>query len=131
MPAPPNSQATRTAMAAVGGDLPRRVTVASATPATARDRQRRLSLELSGFTRGGAGCRDVAGRIGTDRSDLPLAVPGRRPHPADLAGGAGIVGQLLVADDGSLGNGAVGKTPEVRAPGPLDLFSDRSGTFSS
>ena len=29
-----NSQATRTAMAAVGGDLPRRVTVASAAPAT-------------------------------------------------------------------------------------------------
>ena len=24
-----------------------------------------------------------------------------------------------------------GRTPEVRAPGPLDLFSDRSGTFSS
>ena len=24
-----------------------------------------------------------------------------------------------------------GKTPEVRAPGRLDLFSDRSGTFSS
>jgi hypothetical protein len=24
-----------------------------------------------------------------------------------------------------------GKTPEVRAPGRLDLFSDRNGTFSS
>src|SRR5438445_367807 len=34
------------------------------------------------------------------RADLPLAVPGRRTLPADLAGGAGIVGQLVVADFG-------------------------------
>ena len=35
-----NSQATRTAMAAAGGDLPRRVTVASATPAASARRPR-------------------------------------------------------------------------------------------
>ena len=169
-----NSPVTRTAMAAVGGDLPRRVTVASnAAPATTAidnaaylssfpdqrsvtpvaatsqtaaassepifrslfqagertqpispavcgrrsaearhggerhvsgdgDRQRRLSLELPGSAKRDAGGGNVADeyedRLGAVRTDLPLAVPGRRAHAADLAGGAGIVGQQFVAD---------------------------------
>ena len=39
-------------------------------------------------------------RLGAARTDLPLAVPGRRTHAADLAGGAGIMGQQFVADLG-------------------------------
>src|SRR5207253_1054298 len=57
------------------------------------DRQRRLSLELPGSAQRDAGCGNVADCLGGIRADLPLAVPGRRTHAADLAGGAGIVGQ--------------------------------------
>ena len=96
-----NSPVTRTAMAAAGGDLPRRVTVASARAGGDGDRQRRLSLELSGSAQRDAGGGDVAnGSLGAVRADLPLAVPGRRTHAADFAGGAGIVGQQFVADLG-------------------------------
>jgi Transglycosylase SLT domain len=92
-----NSSDTRTAFAAFGGDPQKRVAVASAV-----DRHRRVSFELSGFARRDAGGSDIADRLGATRSDLPLAVPGRRSHPADFAGGAGIVGQFFVADVGSI-----------------------------
>ena len=88
-----NSPVTRTAMAAAGGDLPRRITVASSRAGDDGDRQRGLSLELPGSAQRDAGCGNVADCRGVIRADLPLAVPGRRTHAADLAGGAGIVGQ--------------------------------------
>ena len=124
-------------MAAAGGDLPRRVTVASATPAaTAIDNAAYLSSfpDQRSVTPVAATSQAIEDRLGAVRADLPLAVPGRRTHAADLAGGAGIVGQRFVAD---LSCPAVavscrsGHKPEVRAPGRLDLFSDRDGTFSS
>ena len=126
-----NSPVTRTAMAAAGGDLPRRVTVASnaAPAATAIDNAAYLSSFPDSAQRD-AGGGDVANGLGRIRADLPLAVPGRRTHAADFAGGAGIVGQQFVADL-SAAPSLSGHTPEVRAPGRLDLFSDRSGTFSS
>ena len=65
------------------------------------------------------------------RADLPFAVPGRRTHAADFAGGAGIVGQWFVVDIGRQHRAVYRANPEVRAPGRLDLFSDRNGTFSS
>ena len=53
---------------------------------------------------------------------------------ADFARGAGIVGQrdLSLTSVASASSTAAvsGQTPEVRAPGRLDLFSDRNGTFS-
>ena len=71
----------------------------------ARDRQRRLSVDVSGCPRGGAGHDgfriDSGQRRAIERSDLPLAVSGaRRTRAADLADGSGIVGQFLVADLG-------------------------------
>ena len=96
-----NSPATRTAMAAVGGDLPGRVTVASAAPATTAIDN---AAYLSSFpdpravtpVRG-----DSANRFGAVRTDLPLAVPGRRTLAAGFAGGSGIVGQDRVGNSRS------------------------------
>ena len=128
-----NSPATRTAMAAVGGDLPRRVTVASAAPATtAIDNAAYLSSfpDSRGVTPVAATSQTASAAV---RADLPLAVPGRRTQGADFACGSGIVGQGFVADLGCVGDSVASadRQPEVRAPGRLDLFSDRNGTFSS
>ena len=62
-------------------------------------------------------------------ADVPHAVPGRRSSAADLAGGAGIVGWRTALQTGAAQ--VANRVPEVRAPGRLDLFSDREGTFSS
>ncbi len=81
----------------------------------AGDRQRRLSLELSGSAQRDAGGGNVANGLGRVRADLPLAVPGRRTYAADFAGGAGIMGQQLVADLGCASNlGCAGKHCVVR-----------------
>ena len=105
MPAAANSPVTRTAMAAAGGDLPRRVTVASnaAPAATAIDNAAYLSSfpDSRSVTPVAAASQT---RLGAARADLPLAVPGRRTHAADFAGGAGIVGQQFVADLGCASN---------------------------
>ena len=100
-----NSPVTRTAMAAAGGDLPRRVTVASnaAPAATAIDNAAYLSSfpDQRSVTPVAAASQTASAAI---RADLPLAVPGRRTHAADFAGGAGIVGQQFVADFGCVSN---------------------------
>ena len=75
-----NSPATRTAMASAGVDAPRRVTLASATPATAPVDNAAYLSELSRLAPGDAGCdvvRSGADTSAADRSDLPLAIPGR------------------------------------------------------
>ena len=73
------------------------------------DRQRGLSLELPGSAQRDAGCGNVADCRCVIRADLPLAVPGRRTHAADLAGGAGIVGQ------GRIGNAGGPRTRPARS----------------
>ena len=73
-----NSPVTRTAMAAVGGDLPRRITVASAAPATTAVDNAAYLSSFPDSRSGDAGGGDVADRLGTVGADLPLAVPGRR-----------------------------------------------------
>jgi hypothetical protein len=135
-----NSPATRTAMAAAGGDLPRRMTVASATPApTAIDN----AAYLSSFP--------------DQRAVTPVAMPsqtastqsepmfrslfqaGDRMEPISPAvqelWGKGssltsVASATPVASATSGASSAFTQTPEVRAPGRLDLFSDRDGTFS-
>jgi hypothetical protein len=123
-----NSQATRTAMAAVGGDIPR-VTVASAAPAAPMD----TATYLSGFP----DSRSVTPVSATSQTASAQSDPifrslfqaGERTQPISPA-----VHELwgnsssLTSDAGAAP--LSGKTPEVRAPGRLDLFSDRSGTFS-
>ena len=115
-----NSQATRTAMAAVGGDLPWRVTVASAAPATTAIDN---AAYLSSFpnARAVTPVAATADRISATRSDLPFAVPGRRTHAADFAGGAGIVGQWFVIDIGCVSNHdavLIGANPRSPRAGP-------------
>ena len=118
-----NSQATQTAMAAVGGDVQRNLAVASASPSPSHvDGHGRLSLDVSGLARRDAGLRDIVGRsqnsFGAAAADLPLAVSGGRPRRADLAGGAGIVGQRLVADFsfGGVKRGDIAVKPDPRGP---------------
>jgi hypothetical protein len=123
-----NSQTTRTAMAAVG-DVPRRVTVASATPAAvAID----TAAYLSSFPDSRAVTPVTAASQSASSSDpifRSLFQAGDRTQPISPAV------QELWGNSSSLTTVASatplsGRTPEVRAPDRLDLFSDRSGTFS-
>ena len=127
-----NSPVTRTAMAAADGDLPRRVAVASATPAAAIDN----AAYLSSFP----DQRSVTPVAATSQTSMKtgstqpepifrsLFQAGERTQPISPAV------QELWGSDSSLTSASTilsGHTPEVRAPGRLDLFSDRDGTFSS
>jgi hypothetical protein len=128
-----NSPVTRTAMAAAGGDLPRRVTVASATPvATAIDN----AAYLSSFP----DQRNVMPVAATSQTNMKTASvqsepifrslfqAGERTQPISPAV------QELWGSNSSLTSASTVLSehkPEVRAPGRLDLFSDRDGTFSS
>ncbi len=121
-------------MAAAGGDLPRRVTVASAAPAaTAIDN----AAYLSSFP----DQRTVTPVAATSRNRSAQSEPifrslfqaGERTQPISPAV------QELWGNNSSLTSVAPATSvtsacpdkPEVRAPGRLDLFSDRDGTFSS
>ena len=112
-----HSPVTRTAMAAAGGDLPKRVTVASATPAvTAIDN----AAYLASFPDSRA-ATPVAATSQTASSEpmfRSLFQAGERTQP-------------ISPTVQELWGKVASATPEVRAPGRLDLFSDRFGTFSS
>jgi hypothetical protein len=112
-----NSPVTRTAMAVAGGDLPRRVTVGSATPAvTAIDN----AAYLASFPDSRA-ATPVAATSQTASSEpmfRSLFQAGERTQP-------------ISPTVQELWGKVASATPEVRAPGRLDLFSDRFGTFSS
>jgi len=119
-----NSQATRTAMAAVG-DTPTRVTFASAAPATQpRDNAPYLSAlpEVRSVTPVTMAFAPSATNTSppTDPIFRSLFQAGERTQPVSST-----VRELW--DNPS----SLTRTPTVRAPQPLDLFSDRAGTFSS
>ena len=129
-----NSQATRTAMAAVGGDLPRRVTVASAAPAT-------TAIDNAAYLSSFPNARAVTPVAATSQTASAQPEPifrslfqaGERTQPISPAvqelwgNGSSLTSVASATTTPSLS----GQTPEVRAPGRLDLFSDRNGTFSS
>jgi hypothetical protein len=129
-----NSQATRTAMAAVGGDLPRRVTVASAGPAT-------TAIDNAAYLSSFPNARAVTPVAATSQTASAQSDPifrslfqaGERTQPISPAvqelwgNGSSLTSVASATTTPSLS----GQTPEVRAPGRLDLFSDRSGAFSS
>jgi hypothetical protein len=130
-----NSPVTRTAMAAVGGDLPRRVTVASnAAPATtAIDNAAYLSSfpDQRAVTPVAATSQAAASSEPIFRS---LFQAGERTQPIspavqELWGSNSSLTSVTPATSAS--TVLSGHKPEVRAPGRLDLFSDRNGTFSS
>jgi hypothetical protein len=132
-----NSQATRTAMASVG-DAPKRVTLASSTPAAP-------PVDNAAFLSSFPDVRTVtpvtlASASSTTDTSPPsdpifrsLFQAGERAQPVSPAV------QELWGNSSSLTSVAPAtsttslpaQTPNVRAPQSLDLFSDRSGTFSS
>jgi Transglycosylase SLT domain len=119
-----NSQATRTAMAAVG-DTPTRVTFASAAPTPQPiDNTAYLSAfpEVRSVTPVKMAFASSATNTSppTDPIFRSLFQASERTHPISST-----VRELW--DSSS----SLTRTPSVRAPQPLDLFSDRAGTFSS
>jgi hypothetical protein len=129
-----NSQATRTAMAAVAGDIARPVTMASATPAPS-------AIDNAAYLSSFPDSRSVAPVAATSQTASAKPDPifrslfqaGERTQPISPAvqelwgKGSSLTSVASVGSTTSLS----GKTPEVRAPGRLDLFSDRNGTFST
>jgi hypothetical protein len=126
-----NSPATRTAMAAVGGDIPRPVTVASAAPATP-------AIDNAAYLSSFPDSRAVTPVAATSKTASAQPEPifrslfqaGERSEPIspavkELWGKGSSLTSVASATSIS------GQKPEVRVPGRLDLFSDRNGTFSS
>ena len=128
-----NSQATRTAMAAVGGDIARPVTMASATPATpAIDNAAYLSSFPDSRSVTPVVAASKTASVQPDPIFRSLFQAGERTEPISPAvqelwgKGSSLTSVASVSSTAAVS----GKTPEVRAPGRLDLFSDRNGTFS-
>jgi transglycosylase-like protein with SLT domain len=133
-----NSQATQTAMAAVGGPVQRNVAVASAAPS--------LSIDTASYLSSFPDSRTVTPVTATSSTDLKTASAQPQPifrslfQAGDRAEPISPAVQELWGSRSSLTSASVasnvattlpsGQIPEVRAPGRLDLFSDRNGTFS-
>jgi hypothetical protein len=139
-----NSPATQTARAAVGGDFKRSVAVASAAPVASMD----TAAYLSSFP----DSRTVSPVAATSSTTLKTASAppqpifrslfqaGERSEPIspavqELWGSGSSLTSVAPATSVSVASNAAttlpsGQIPEVRAPGRLDLFSDRNGTFS-
>ncbi len=140
-----NSQATRTAMASVGGDVIQpSIAVASAAPAapvidnaaylsTFPDVHAAAPVTMASASTGTAGNSSPS----SERVFRSLfQVPGERAEPIsptvrELWGKSSSLTSVASADPATAANPAPARTPDVRAPQRLDLFSDRDGTFSS
>jgi hypothetical protein len=129
-----NSQATRSAMASVG-DTPASVSLASAAPATAPiDNAAYLSSfpdvrSVTPVTMASASTATNTAQP-TDPVFRSLFQGGERSQPVsptvrELWGNSSSLTSVPAAAS------IATATPDVRAPQPLDLFSDRNGTFSS
>ena len=120
-----NSSATRTAMAAVG-------VAPSNASAPVRMASAREPTDNASYLASFPDVRSVpsattAAQPGQDVSFRTLFQTGTRPQPVSPA-----VQQLWANGTSPTGvPSALTATPEVRAPQPFDLFSDRAGTFSS
>ena len=131
-----NSPATRTAMAAAGGDLPGRMTVASATQATTAATP---AIDNAAYLSSFPDSRAVTPVAATSQTASAQPEPifrslfqaGERSQPISPAvqelWGRGSSLTSVASATSSIS----GQKPEIRAPGRLDLFSDRNGTFSS
>jgi hypothetical protein len=145
-----NSQATRTAMASAGGDTPGRVTLASAAPATAPvDNAAYLSSFPEARPVAPAAMSFASAATNSQPTDpifRSLFQAGERSQPVSpaiqelwgnsssltsVATGTSVASATSVATATSVASASLAQKPEVRAPRPLDLFSDRAGTFAS
>jgi hypothetical protein len=138
-----NSQATRTAMASVGG-TPTRMAFASAAPAAAPiDTAAYLSSfpDSRAVTPGAAVSQPALKTASLQQSEpifRSLFQAGERSQPVspavhELWGNSSSLTSARVTPVSSSGatQALSGRKPEVRAPQPLDLFTDRAGIFSS
>ena len=130
-----SSPATRTAMAAVG-DTPSSAALAANMPID-------NAAYLSSFPDSRSAAQGAVLRTASLQQTTPifrsLFQAGEQPQPLSPAvqalwGSSSSLTSVASATSVAPANAAPslsGRTPEVRAPGRLDLFSDRSGTFSS
>jgi hypothetical protein len=136
-----NSQATRTAMASVGGDIQPNVAVASAAPAApVIDNAAYLSTfpDVRTVTPVTMASASTAGNTAPPSDPIFRSLfqaPGERAQPIsptvrELWGNSSSLTSVASADPAPVANPGPARTPDVRAPQPLDLFSDRNGTFS-
>jgi len=135
-----NSPATRSAMAAVG-DVPPSTMLASATPATpAIDNAAYLSTFPDARTVTPVTMASASNGTSSNPPNNPvfrsLFQAGDRLQPVsptvrELWGNSSSLTSVASATPDSLATPSLTQTPTVRAPQPLDLFSDRNGTFSS
>ena len=128
-----NSKDTRTAFAAVGG-APQPMAVASATPTPA------LPIDNAAYLSSFPDSRSVTPVAATAQSKLQTASADTAPiyrslfQAGDRSQPISPAVQELWGNSSSLTSASLatsGRTPEVRPPGRLDLFSDRNGTYSS
>ncbi|MDB5518671.1 MAG: transglycosylase, partial [Tardiphaga sp.] len=132
-----NSSTTRTAMASAGvmPSMPASavpVALASAAPATAAAAPIDNAAYLSSFP----DVRSVTPVTATSTSATASPTPAAPIFRSLFQGGDRSVPvspavQELWGNRSSLTSASLSRTPDVRAPQPLDLFSDRAGTFSS
>ncbi len=141
-----NSQATRTAMASLGG-TPTKMAFASAAPAAPAAAPIDTAAYLSSFPDSRAvtpvsGVSQPALKTAALQPNEPifrsLFQAGERSQPVSAAvhelwGNSSSLTSVSVTpvSSSSATQSLSGRKPEVRPPGRLDLFSDRSGTFSS
>src|ERR1700704_1741993 len=138
-----NSPATRTAMAAVG-NTPTRLTFASAAPSTPPiDNAAYLSSFPDVRPVTPVTMASASSRTNTSPPSDPifrsLFQGGERAQPVSPAvrqlwGNSSSLTSVASATSVTIAASVLplsAQTPNVRAPQPLDLFSDRSGTFSS
>jgi hypothetical protein len=123
-----NSPVTQTAMASTGGDLPRRVNVASNAAPVAIDNAAYLSSFPDQRNVTPVAVTSQTASVASEPIFRSLFQAGERTQPISPA-----VQELWGSNSSLTSANTVlsDHKPEVRAPGRLDLFSDRDGTFSS
>jgi hypothetical protein len=133
-----NSSTTRTAMASAGvmpgmsaSAVP--MALASAAPATAA-----APIDNAAYLSSFPDVRSVTPVMATSNSANAAASPAQSDpifrslfQGGDRSAPVSPAVQELWGNRSSLTSASLSRTPDVRAPQPLDLFSDRAGTFSS
>jgi hypothetical protein len=136
-----NSPVTQTAMASTGGDLPRRVNVASNAAPVAIDNAAYLSSFPDQRNVTPVAATSQTASVASEPIFRSLFQAGERTQPIspavqELWGSNSSLTSVAPANPVAPATAASANTtlsghkPEVRAPGRLDLFSDRFGTFS-
>jgi hypothetical protein len=126
-----NSQATRNAMASVGGVHPP-MAFASVNPAPAIDNAAYLSIfpDVRSVTPVESASASAANTAPSGPVFRSLFQAGERAEPVSPAVRELWGNSSSLTSVASSASTTVPRSPELRAPRPLDLFSDRNGTFS-